>query len=99
MTNLNPNEVKVLAALNTGSDDFGFYPFDTVCRYTKLKRNVVRRACRSLKRKGLARYGMGLWTDDGEPAGSGYAITKDGRGLADAKLTERYEARGWRVGA
>lgn len=38
----------------------------------------VRRACRSLARKGLAEYHKGLWTEDGEPAGAGYCISKVG---------------------
>ena len=38
----------------------------------------IRRACRSLARKGLAEYMRGLWTEDGEMAGAGYGITKAG---------------------
>lgn len=34
---------------------------------------------RSLARKGFAEYARGLWTDDGTPAGSGYACTQSGR--------------------
>jgi len=52
--------------------DFGYRRFDDISANTGLDRRTVRRACRSLTRKGLAEYGRGLWTEDGEPAGSGY---------------------------
>lgn len=41
-------------------------------------RAEVRRSCRSLARKELAEYHRGLWTEDGEPAGAGYCITRTG---------------------
>jgi hypothetical protein len=40
----------------------------------------VRRACRSLARKGLAKYERSLWSDDG-PAGAGYRATEEGATL------------------
>ena len=77
---LSPTEMRVLEALDgkTRPDDFfvGFQPLQDT---TELSRHEVRRACRSLKRKGLASFMAGLWTEDGEPAGSGYAITEAGR--------------------
>jgi hypothetical protein len=54
------------------------YAFAPICQHTGLERSVVRRACRSLKRKGLARFETGLWTEDGEPRGSGYGLTRAG---------------------
>lgn len=39
----------------------------------------VRRVTRQLARKGLAEYYRGLFTDDGDMAGSGYCITEAGR--------------------
>lgn len=81
--NVTPIERKVLRALSDTYDahDGCFYGFKTIMRRTKLTRAVVRRACRSLKRKGLSEYGRGLWNDDGEVAGSGYAATKAGVAL------------------
>ena len=78
---MNENEMKVLAALNEayGYDGFGYVNFSYLSSDTGLDRKVVRRACRSLARKGLAEYGRGLWTEDCQPAGSGYAATKAGR--------------------
>lgn len=64
---------KVLDVLREESGDFGFLNFDRLSSETGFDRKAVRRACRFLARKGLAVYGKGLWTEDGEPAGSGYA--------------------------
>lgn len=75
---MNILEQKVLHALGLGRDEFGYFSFATITAETGLDRKVVRRACRALARKGLAEYGKGLWSEDGEPAGSGYAITKQG---------------------
>jgi hypothetical protein len=72
-------ERKVLAFLAADlADDFGYYRFSSISAETRLNRKQVRRACRALKRKGFAEYGRGLWTEDGEPAGSGYRATKSG---------------------
>lgn len=55
------------------------------CRYMKyiaqdcgLEYSQVRRAVRSLARKGLAEYHRGLFNDDGMVAGSGYCASKKG---------------------
>ncbi len=75
-------ERKVLRALHSAwneYEDFCFLSFKPLCRRTRLSRAEVRRGCRSLKRKGFAQYGRGLWNYDGEVAGSGYACTKAGR--------------------
>lgn len=76
--NLNPTERKVLAALVPSYGDFGYLNFKGIASRTRLTRKEIRRACRSLARKGLAEYGRGLWSDDGEVAGSGYSATKAG---------------------
>lgn len=72
---------KVLRALAQAGDeygDFSFLTFRGLMKRTALARPVVRRAARYLARKGYAKFGKGLWTEDGEPAGSGYAVTEDG---------------------
>ena len=93
---LNPNEVKVLAALaSLGNDGFGYMPFVSIGERVRLSRREVRLACRSLTRKGLAKFGRGLWTEGGEPAGSGYAATDLGVTRADKKLVEKIERRFW----
>jgi DNA-binding IclR family transcriptional regulator len=86
--NLNPIERKVLAALLPADDDFGFLSFRGIARRTRLNRKEIRRACRSLRRKGLATFSSGLWNDDGQVAGSGYAATKEGRVVSSAQCGE-----------
>lgn len=44
----------------------------------------IRRACRSLARKGLAEYVRGLMDDEGMVAGSGYSSTEKGREMHEA---------------
>jgi hypothetical protein len=80
MSTLNANEAKVLVELASrySYEGFGYSGFTPISVETGLDRKAVRRACRSLARKGLAEFGRGLWTEDGEPAGSGYAATKQG---------------------
>lgn len=58
--------------------------FSSIADDTGLTRNDVRLAARSLARKGLARHCKGLFNDDGEVAGSGYGVTRDGMKLANA---------------
>lgn len=82
---MNANEQKVLVELAdhwSSYEGYCYSGFASLCTETGLDRKIVRRACRSLTRKGLAQFGRGLWTEDGEPAGSGYASTKDGAALA-----------------
>lgn len=56
--------------------------FEPIMRRTRLSRKVVRRACRSLARKGLASFRNGLWTEDGTLYGSGYMATEAGHSIA-----------------
>ena len=78
--NLNANERKVMAFLadQFSSLDERYWPFDAIKQHVRLDRKTIRRACRSLKRKGLTEFRAGLWNDDGEPVGSGYGATKAG---------------------
>ena len=83
--NLNENETKVLTYLREESMPDGEYclPFDWISDGTTLDRKAVRRACRSLARKGLAGFYRGLMDDDGKVAGSGYSITFAGEDFVD----------------
>lgn len=74
---LNAHEAKVLKWLASAFGDC-CYNFRGLCRHTHLKRAEVRRACRSLARKGFARYERALWNEDGGPAGAGYGATRAG---------------------
>lgn len=83
---LNENEKKVLGCLASlepfDYNDTAFTSFAHISEATELDRKAVRRACRSLTRKGLAVFGTGLCKESGEFAGSGYGATKAGRDLA-----------------
>ena len=70
-------------ALNSGSDwnCKGFASIASDIESKKLDRKRIRFCCRALTRKGLAEFHRGLWTEDGEPAGSGYCCTEAGREL------------------
>lgn len=94
--NLNPNEVRVLAALaSVGGSEGGYLSFRGIGVRTRLARPAIRLACRSLKRKGLSQFAIGLWTEDGDMRGSGYAATKAGCERADAKLVDKIITRMW----
>lgn len=71
---------KVLAFLAEEFDEFGmgYCHFAHIASETAIDVKQVRRSCRLLARKGWAHYGRGLWTEDGEPMGSGYSATKAG---------------------
>lgn len=72
---LNPNEAAVLRFFVDGqmeAEEGAHWTFASIMRETGLERSMVRRACRSLWRRGLASYERALWNDDG-PAGAGYA--------------------------
>jgi hypothetical protein len=66
-------------------DDFCYLHFKTIATRSGLDQKVIRRTVRALARKGFAEYGKGLWTDDGEPAGSGYCCTEAGRDFLAAE--------------
>lgn len=90
---MSPKEWKVLAVLADGNEyDFGFWGFAGLMKQTGLDRKTVRRCCRSLRRKGLAVFESGLWSDEGEPAGSGYCSTQAGRDLIDKENSSQAAA-------
>lgn len=89
------NERAVLAALAAAGDSFGVLSFRGIAARVRLPRSEIRLACRSLRRKGLAEFYRGCWTEDGEPYGSGYAATTAGRAVADEKRVEKISNRMW----
>ena len=64
-----------------GETCVSFMPIQDLTGYD---RSTVRRHVRALARKGFATYHRGLWTEDGEPAGAGYCITKTGIEVVEA---------------
>lgn len=76
---MSPNEQAALKALaEIYREDFGYANFSMIASESGLPQKNVRRTVRSLARKGFAEFGKGLWTEDGEPAGSGYRCTDAG---------------------
>lgn len=77
-------ELKALKALAEfySPDGLGYISFATIAKKSGLPQEQVRRTVRALARKGLAEYGRGLWSEDGEPMGSGYCCTSKGYELA-----------------
>lgn len=76
--NINANERAVLTALDeaTSGQDM-CVSFSYLADEGRTIKDV-RRACRALRRKGLAEFHRGLMNDDGEVAGSGYCISPAG---------------------
>lgn len=72
-------EQQALTAWFHGSDLF--FTFRAIHNLSKVPEHQVRRAVRALARKGYARFGRGLFNDDGEAVGSGYGLTKAGQNL------------------
>lgn len=83
MTQINEKERKVLAILAEAyePDEWGAYAFKSLSLQTKLEVKEVRRACRSLAKKGLAQYERTLWNEDTGPCGAGYRATEEGAAL------------------
>lgn len=82
-TKLGDHQRRVLIVLAEGfngeDDEWRAYYFRHVEKATGLTRSQTRRACRTLAGKRLAKYERGLFTEDGEVAGSGYRCTPAGR--------------------
>lgn len=78
-------ELKILSVLAEGREDFGYFGFETISRQTRIERRVIRLDVRRMARKGFTQYGKGLWNGEGEPMGSGYAITPAGRALLQSQ--------------
>lgn len=79
LTEAQRRERKILTELATAGEDYGYFNFNSLSSLTGIERRQIRIDVRRLARKGLTQYGKGLWTEEGELAGSGYAITPAGR--------------------
>lgn len=87
MSKLLPNDMRILSVLaEIGSEcEPMYFPFKPISQKTGLERSVVRRIVRRLARKGYTEFCKGLWSEDGEPAGAGYAITPEGRKVLETQ--------------
>jgi DNA-binding IclR family transcriptional regulator len=88
---ISEREMQALNAL-AGIEREHYLNFKAVARRSGLRFEYVRRSVRALARKGLAEYGKGLWTEDGELAGAGYRATAAGRAAATKPILEDYYA-------
>jgi hypothetical protein len=79
LTPAQTRERSILLIMAGADKDFGYFNFETLSKRTAIEKRIVRLDCRRMARKGLTEYGKGLCTDEGELAGSGYAITPAGR--------------------
>jgi hypothetical protein len=77
----------VILELLADAGDYCF-PFAYLMDEAQLDRKTVRRICRYLARRSLAECRHGLWTEEGEPAGSGYMATRAGRDHFEALLAK-----------
>lgn len=79
----NEKEHKILEKLadEWHPDEWHAYSFKSLAKQTGMEVNEVRRACRSLARKGLAVYERVLVDMDGIPAGAGYRASEEGAAL------------------
>lgn len=86
MIKINENEERVLRLLAENSSTHGEYcvAFKNIAD-NEADIKLVRRACRSLRKKGLAEFYRGLMNEDGEVAGSGYCISPLGVEWVDTK--------------
>ena len=80
---INERERETLKILSEISESSGGMccSFDYISGYSTdstFDIKVVRRACRSLRKKGLAEFYRGLMNEDGQVAGSGYCISTEG---------------------
>lgn len=88
---INSNEEKGLAYLEEYYDsEMNCHYFQMIADCTLLDRKQVRRAARSLARKGLTEYVRGLFDEDGQIAGSGYCCTLLGH---DTMLAQRRKSK------
>lgn len=68
-----------MAETNTGSYFEWFaLPLSAFTTEPYITREMASACCKSLRDRGFARFERGLWTEDGDMAGAGYRITKDG---------------------
>ena len=77
-TRLSERERKVLIGITENSAPDWAFPFQSIIDLTGIEPHNTRRVVRSLARKGMMRFCRGLISDDGELAGSGYAVTEAG---------------------
>lgn len=82
---LSAREDLALEAWAGTESDFGCLSFRAVAQRSSVEPHNVRRVVRSLARKGVTEFHRGLWSDEGDPRGSGYGLTDLGRSMLAAR--------------
>lgn len=88
MVKLTENEKNALIAWIDTEEDFDVLSFKRIHVYGAIPRHLVRRTVRALARKGITHFVRGCMTEDGDMAGSGYSLTKEGRELLNSTFAE-----------
>jgi DNA-binding MarR family transcriptional regulator len=77
---LTPLEWQVLDFLGAHTDPGDWFTFSrTIAEHIGIDVREARKATRSLRRQGLAKHSQVFDEDTGHVAGSGYAISREGR--------------------
>lgn len=79
---LTPAQRKILIELVCQDECFNCMHFKAISSATDLPVADIRIAVRAMASEGLAYFATGLFTEDGEPYGSGYGATDLGRAVA-----------------
>jgi hypothetical protein len=83
ITDINADELAVLKVLDEHTRTWGemciSFDYMTGATEVTLDRKTIGKTCRSLNAKGLADFYRGLMNDDGEVAGAGYCISREGQ--------------------
>lgn len=75
---------RVLSTMAAVDNDFGYLSFRHISERSGVPLAEARAIVRGLASEGLAEFARGLFTEDGEPYGSGYALTVSGLEIAGA---------------
>ncbi len=83
----------ILSRMN-GSTHHGEPGYCTIafCCGDRIPREIGRALIRDSRNRGLCLYGNGLFTEDGEVFGAGYAITEEGRKWLAERSKEKNDA-------
>lgn len=76
---LTEREKQCFSAWSNTEEEYDVLSFKQIAASSGLDPSVIRRHVRALARKGYTVFARGCMTEDGEVAGSGYALTKMGR--------------------
>lgn len=89
---LTEDEMTVLRAWKRDDPEFSGRSFKDVASEIDMDATLVPQIVRSLARKGMTKFSRGMWTEDGQMYGSGYALTEAGAAILSAERKEEVAA-------